>query len=164
MKKIIMAIALCLVCASCFGQFICKTIDNGFDEPFKKAICYSTPDSPDKGSLCFEEKFAHPYTYITGSYFCDDVLLIDVSFDNGNKYLLSGEKGKKSNFVHIVPYCTRFNMETEECHKEWEEFWNDMKTCSVVKFRINESHCENNVYFFNLKGSSKAIDFTSVKE
>lgn len=167
MKKFLMAIALCLVCAAnVFGQFTYKVVDNGFDEPFKKAICYSTQNSPDKGLLCFEEGDEHPFIYIAGSYFCDDSFFIDCSFDNGDKFRLYGDCSSDSKDVFIREpkdvegfYARHLNY-TDEV---WENFWKDMRCCSLVKFRVNESHCDTDVYYFSLKNSSAAIDFTTKK-
>ena len=166
MKKIFMAIALCLICAvNGFGQFTCKTIDNGFDEPFKKAFCYSSSNSPDKGVLCFEEDIRWPFMYIVGSYFCDDDFIVNIAFDNGNKYNVIGEKSDNSKLVYLSAPTIRQEYDSlglpiynpsigSKNTLLWDDLFEDIKKCSTIKIRINESHCGTNVYYFNLKGSS----------
>ena len=164
MKKILVVLMMCIVSIMSFGQFSYKVVNNGFDEPFKKAICYSASNSPDKGILSLEEGVTNPRLYITGLYFCDDVFLVEASFDNNHRYCLSGKKSSNSKYIHIEPYCMEFIMDNSLlCHEEWDNFWNDMKNCSIVKFRINETHCETDIYYFSLKNSTSAIKFVTIK-
>jgi hypothetical protein len=164
MKKIFSILVITLVVMNCFGQFTCKTVDNGFDEPFKKALCYTSANSPDKGILCMEEQEEYPFIYIYGSYFCDDSFFIDCSFDNGDKFKLYGDAGSDSKYViirnpkDVEDFYANYIDYTAEV---WEKFWEDMKKCATVKFRVIESHCTNNIYYFNLKGSTNAIKFTT---
>ena len=143
MKKIFTVIALSLMCAASFGQFIYKVVDNGFDEPFKKAICYSTSNSPDKGLLCLEEDGRWPFLYIAGSYFCGDECVVDISFNNGNRYRILGKTSESNKTLYLdVPIiqekydslgCPIYNPSVGLPDTLlWDGLFEDIRKCSTI--------------------------------
>jgi len=121
-------------------------VSNDFDDPYP--IAYT---SVNNGSvLKLENVDEYLYFYLQGGYFCDEYPIVDLVFVvNGQnvKYSVEGYKNEQSN-------CIFFTTDLMN-----EEMLNSFKLCSVLKVRINESHCESNIYSFNMSKSTSALNF-----
>jgi hypothetical protein len=94
-----------------------------------------------------------PLLYLYGTYFCDDVTTIDLTFT------VNGES-RKYNFKV-------YKSDDSKCYyfskSIWDEnFINDFKSASRVKLRVNQSHCTTDYYEFSFSGSSNAINFITI--
>jgi hypothetical protein len=94
-----------------------------------------------------------PLLYLYGTYFCDDVTIIDLTFT------VNGES-RKYNFKV-------YKSDDSKCYyfskSIWDEnFLNDFKSASKAKLRVNQSHCTTDYYEFSFSGSSNAINFITI--
>jgi hypothetical protein len=147
MKKIIMmmAIMICFVCVS-FGQWNYKNVDNGLDDPYKISYVSGT----NKGYLKLQNDGCATKLVLFGSYFCDDYPTVDISFLVNGEYTklnLTGSKSTDSKAIFINNFFVS------------DENVNIFKSASSVKIRINESHCESEIYEFTMSGSTAAFNF-----
>lgn len=146
MKKVILNIASVLLVNISFAQWINKTVDNGFDDPYK--ICYSKENN---GSILKLERVGDQIIfYIQGSYFCSDSPLVDVSLLVNNqwvKYSVMGIKNQQSDVLFLVEDI------------ESDEMYLNFLKASSIKLRVNEEYCDTEIFQFNMSGSSSAIKF-----
>lgn len=149
--KLIIAL---LTATNTFAQWTYKTVDNKFDEPFKKAINldYKTAGMMilEKSDYNFELGFNVPFFAVKGTYFCEEYPYVDfVFFVGGVKYNYSFVGATSTDKEYIF-----FNDEI------WTaEFIRDFKSASKVLVRVNQSYCDNDYYEFNFSGSTAAFNF-----
>ena len=151
MKKVLLVSGL-LVSMSGFAQWVTKTVDNKIDLPYKIAYCDA---SSGRGLLKLEDVDGELALYVTGSYFCDDRPLVEMALIvNGEtkRYGVFGTKSSDSRTIFLYDNL----LEAEN-----QELLNDFKKCSSFIIRINESHCTDETYNFNMSGSTSAISFMS---
>jgi len=146
MKKVGLILSFCLLSIISYSQWTFQMVSNDFDDPYP--IAYT---SVNNGSvLKLENVDEYLYFYLQGGYFCDEYPIVDLVFVvNGQnvKYSVEGYKNEQSN-------CIFFTTDLMN-----EEMLNSFKLCSVLKVRINESHCESNIYSFNMSKSTSALNF-----
>ena len=147
-----------------FSQFQYRLIDDGKGCAFKKSYCASMDKSPDKGYLCLEEDIRYPYIYIAGTYFCDSYYFVRVSFNNGNIYELGGKTSSDNIYVVLRPPHIKADYDSDEQYDmtAWDMFFNDLKQCTFVKFRLIDEICGNKCYIFYLKDSKNAVQFVTL--
>jgi len=146
MKKVILNIASVLLVNISFAQWINKTVDNGFDDPYR--ICYSKPNNG--AILKLENVEGQISFYIQGTYFCSDSPIVDISFLVNNqwiKYSIMGIKNEQSNALFLVDDL------------ENNPMYSDFLKASSVKIRVNEEYCDTEIFQFNMNGSSSAFKF-----
>lgn len=152
MKKQILAIAMVFVCTASFAQWTFRTIESDFDGSFKKA--YTQTDN--RGYLIMEqgEDLSKPFFAISGSYFCDNTTHIDLVFIVGGQkyqYDLLAFKARDSRM-----YYFNDNIWTEE-------FINHFQGASKCLIRVNQEHCTDEYYTFDMSRSTAAYNFISKK-
>ena len=84
--------------------------------------------------------------YLSGGYHCDDNPLVDIVFYIGEtpkKYQIEGSISTNNSTIFFIDDLTTHEMKA------------DFLKASTVKIRINESHCNDDHYVFNM-GNSKA--------
>jgi hypothetical protein len=148
MKKLLLSIFTLLLIESTYAQWINKSVNNGFDDPYR--ICYTKESN--ETVLKLENVDGDIVLYLQGGYFCDDAPIVDISFlVNGawKKYATEATKGTQSNSLFLVDDMSTSNALV------------DFLNATSVKLRVNESHCENNYYQFNMSGSTAAYKFIS---
>lgn len=159
MKKIITVLVLFLLINSfsnnAFSQWSYKTVNNQFDEPFKKAIT----EVNNNGRLCMEvdepyyiDSIEHklPLLFLQGTYFCDEETTVDLILVVNGVNIKETFKVKKSNNSQIYFFYSGI----------WtEEFTKNFKLASKCLIRVNQSHCNEDYYTFKMTNSSKAYDF-----
>jgi hypothetical protein len=146
MKKLLLSIFTLLLIESTYAQWTNKSINNGFDDPYR--ICYTKENNG--AVLKLENVDGEIAFYLQGGYFCDDAPIVDISFLVNNewkKYSTEATKGTQSNTLFLVD-----DLSTSDAII-------DFLNASIIKLRINESHCENNYYQFNMSGSTSAYKF-----
>lgn len=152
MKKYFFAILALIFAMPAYSQWVTKKVDNKIDLPYKIAYCTS---SNQRGLLKIENVEGELSLYVTGSYFCDEVLSVDLAFVIGSetkRYSIEGYKSSDSRTVFLVD-----NLLAEEN----SEMLSDFKKCSQVVMRVNESHCTSEMYKFIMTGSTSAVQYMS---
>jgi hypothetical protein len=150
MKKLILSIAIGMIALTSNAQWITKSVNNGLDEPYRIAYCV---DTRDKAILKLEETGGKIAVYVTGSYFCDEEPTVDIALINGeetNRYHFAAMKSQDSKTVFFIG---------DILNSDNNDFRSDFKRASYLIIRINESHCESDIYKFMMTGSTKALDF-----
>lgn len=149
MKTLILFLSLFLI-SSLHGQWVYKTVTDGFDDPYK--IAYT--DNPSGAYLKLENLEGRLVFYIKGGYYCDENPSYDFVFQLGQEvYKVSGV-GIKSDGNDII-FFTPNLLDEEFQTVDW------FKKCSKLKIRINESYCTTEYYEFNMSKSSSALEFMS---
>lgn len=147
MKKIINLILAILTVGTLNAQWSFKTINNGFDDPYKLAY---TPINNGAGAyMLFVENAV--VLSIDGGYYCEEEPSVDVVLVvNGvdNKFEFEGYKGETSDVVYIT-----WDMASNA------EFLNAFKLSSIMKVRINESYCTSKVYIYKMANSKAAYEY-----
>lgn len=147
MKKVINLLLAVLITGSISAQWTYKTIDNGFDEPYK--IAYTEINN--NAFLKMERIDTVTVLYIQGGYYCDDEPKMDIVFVvNGvdKKYKWVGDKSEKNNVIYIT-----WSLEM------WPDLFADFKEASVIKIRVNETYCTSEIYNFKTGNSKAAYNF-----
>jgi hypothetical protein len=145
MKRVILSVGLMLSFYS-NAQWIKKNVDNGFDEPYN--ICYTAENNG--AVLKLENVSGSIYFYLSGGYYCEEKLIVDISFMvNGTfkKYVEVATVSESNDIVWINDDLMN------------SEMINDFKSCSLVKLRVNDAVCDSETYSFSMSGSTSAITF-----
>ena len=145
MKKLLMSVGV-MLCLNANAQWTNKTINNGFDEPYK--ICYTATNN--LGYLKLENVDGQIYFYLNGKYCCDDSPVVNLSF------IVNG--------VTIKYYCTANVGDNKDVVWILEDFLNSavvesFKNCSTLNIRVNDTVCNEEIYSFNMSGSTSALNF-----
>jgi hypothetical protein len=146
MKTLLITIGLVLSYTAS-AQWVSKTINNGFDDPYKIAYTDVAKDQ----WLKLENYNNEISFYIGGVYICDGIVSVDMSFlVNGvyQKYTIeecytSDDNGS----VFFVDNLTT------------HEMLSSFKSASSVKIRINDTACDSEVYEFKMSGSTSAYNY-----
>jgi hypothetical protein len=146
MKKMILTVATILTVGLVNAQWTKKTVNNGLDEPYK--ICYTATNNG--GYLKLEGGESKVSFYVSGGYYCEDSPLVNISFLVNNEWIKHSVWGNRSS-DHETVFLT-FDLENEV-------FLKDFLNATSVKLRVNETYCENEVYQFNMAGSTSAFNF-----
>ncbi|NBX50324.1 hypothetical protein EBT25_10355 [bacterium] len=149
-KNLILTLMLLLGANKSYSQWVTKIVDNKLDAPYKISYC---TDALDKSFLKLEVVGEQLSFYLGGSYFCDDMITVDIALVvNGEpkRYTIEGMKGSNSKVLFLVDDLLAV---------EQAEFFKDFKACSSAVVRINESHCTSDIFKFNMSGSTKAVNF-----
>ena len=145
MKKLLMSVGV-MLCLNANAQWTNKTINNGFDEPYK--ICYTATNN--LGYLKLENVDGQIYFYLNGKYCCDDSPVVNLSF------IVNG--------VTVKYYCTANVGDNKDIVWILEDFLNSnvvesFKNCSTLNIRVNDTVCNEEIYSFNMSGSTSALNF-----
>lgn len=144
MKKLLLLFLLCNSIAH--SQWTFKTIDNGFDDPYR--ICYTKEN--DGAMLKLENVNNNVVFYIQGNYTCEEAVIIDLSFlVNGeyNKYTFEGVASQDREVIFFT-WDLMGSLAAE-----------DFKDCSTLKVRVNDTVCGESIYTFNMSGSTLALKY-----
>ena len=146
MKTLLMTIGLALSYTAS-AQWVSKTVDNGFDDPYKIAHT-----SGYENQFLKLENYKNEISfYIGGVYICDEAVSVDMSFlVNGvyQKYNLLDCSVSEDN-------RTLFFMDNLTTH----EIFSSFKASSSVKIRINDATCGVVTYEFKMSGSTTAYNY-----
>jgi hypothetical protein len=147
MKKVINLVLAVLTVGTLNAQWSYKTVNNGFDTPYK--IAYTPASNGAEAYMFFIDSAV--VLEVSGGYYCDDKPSIDVVLVvNGvdSKFAFEGYKGSSSDVVYIT-----WDMAL------YPEFLKAFKLASTMKIRINESYCTNEVYTYKMTNSKAAFDY-----
>lgn len=146
MKNLLLIIVL-LCSVSAQSQWAYETVDNGFDEAYK--IAYTKRVSG--AFLKLENVDGNIILYIQGIFFCDDDdTEVDISYmveGKWEKYNGTGLVSNDQTTVFLEP-----NMFTSGMLE-------DFKAATSVKIRIRQTYCDEQIFEFNMSGSTKALNF-----
>ncbi len=146
MKKNILTLGALIIANLSMAQWINKSVNNGFDEPYR--ICHTTENNG--AILKLENVDGEIAFYLQGGYFCDDNPTVNISFLVNNewiKYTTEATKGDQSNALFLVD-----DMNISDAIV-------DFVKATSVKIRVNESHCATKYYQFSMSGSTSAYKF-----
>lgn len=146
MKKLILNIAAILLVNVSFGQWTNKSVDNGFDDPYK--ICHTRMNNG--AILKLENVYGSIAFYIDGTYFCSDAPIVDISFlvsGKWVKYSIPSSKSDDSKALFLIDDI------------ENSEMFTDFLKATSVKMRVNEEYCDTEIFEFSMSGSTAAINF-----
>jgi hypothetical protein len=146
MKKIILSIASITMLSVGYSQWSYKTINNGFDDPYR--IAYTAQNN---GAILKLEKVDDRVSfYIIGGYYCDEYPIVDLVFVvNGKdvKFYSESHTSSDNEAVFIMDDILTSNL------------LDPFKNCTSIRIRVNESYCDTKTYSFNMKGSTSALNF-----
>ena len=152
MKKSILTVAMVIAGLAAQAQWVTRNVDNKIDDPYKIAYVENTTK---RALLKLEDVDGELALYVTGSYFCDDYPSVDIALMvNGEpkRYSITGSKSSDSQTIFLYDNL----LEAENM-----ELLDNFKKCSSFLIRINESHCTDEFYVFNMTGSTAAVSFMS---
>lgn len=149
MKNLLMSVGV-MLCLNANAQWTNKTINNGFDEPYR--ICYTATNN--LGYLKLENVDGQIFFYLNGKYCCDDSPVVNLSF------IVNG--------VPVKYYCTANVGDDKAIVWILEDFLNStvvesFKNCSTLNIRVNDTVCHEEIYSFNMSGSTAALKFITNK-
>jgi hypothetical protein len=150
MKKLLMSVGV-MLCLNANAQWIKKTVDNDFDEPYR--ICYT--ESSGITYLKLENVDGEIFFYMQGGYYCDEKPTIDLAFIvNGvsKKYTVYAVTSEDKETIWIIN-----SLLTDT------DMLSDFKLCSTLRLRVYDSVCGIETYSFNMGGSQSAISFITGK-
>lgn len=129
------------------AQWVNKKIDNGFDDPYR--ICYT--ENSGGMLLKLENVDGEISLYIVGDFWCETTPIVDFSFLVGNEYMRYSDvcvvTGEFNNVLIITTDL------------EISNIISDFKKCTQLKIRVNQTDCDNELYTFNMIGSTSALKF-----
>ena len=145
MKKLLISIGV-MLCLNANAQWTNKTINNGFDDPYR--ICYTATNN--LGYLKLENVDGQIYFYLNGKYCCDESPVVNLSF------IVNG--------VTVKYFCTANVSDDKGTVWILEDFLNStvvesFKNCSTLNIRVNDTVCNEEIYSFNMSGSTSALNF-----
>ena len=149
-KTLIFTLLLMLSANKSYSQWVTKIVDNKLDAPYKISYC---TEPLNKVFLKLEVVGEELSFYLGGSYFCDEMITVDIALVvNGEpkRYTIEGMKGSNSKVLFLVDDLLAV---------EQAEFFKDFKACSSAVVRINETNCTSDIFKFNMSGSTKAVNF-----
>lgn len=151
MKKLIILSILTLISSvTSYGQWVTKTVDNKLDPVYKIAYC---SDLSKKAVLKLEKVEDELAFYMIGTYFCEDLIKVDIALVvNGQSkvYNITAIKSSDSKALFLIE-----NLLAED----QASFLSDLKACSSAVTRINETYCSSDIFKFNMTGSTNAVSF-----
>jgi hypothetical protein len=150
MKNLFFTIALFFSVSVAHSQWSYENVSNDFDTPYR--IAYTSTNN--SAFLKLENVDGGIVFYIQGGYYCDDNPVVDLVFVvNGVnvKYTITGFKNDSNDAVFFTSDLMN--------HEMLESF----KKCSVLKIRINESYCDNDIHSFNMSKSTSALNYMLYK-
>jgi hypothetical protein len=146
MKKLLLLLVL-LVPMLGTSQWAYETVDNGFDEAYKIAYTKRVGGA----YLKLENVDGEIVLYIQGVFFCDDDdTEVDISYmvkGKWEKYNGSGMVSNDQTTVFMEPNMLASGM------------LEDFLAATSVKIRIRQTYCDEQVYEFNMAGSTKALNY-----
>lgn len=143
MKNIINLLGVMLITGCVSAQWVVKTINNGFDEPYK--IAYTEDGQSQYLKL---ENYKGIAFYISGVYVCDESVTVDISFLVNGEYQKYNTVGRVSENHGTVFMVDDLNLDLE--------FLADFKAASSVRIRVNDTTCDTEIYEFKMTGSTAA--------
>lgn len=146
MKKLFLTIVLLFSLSSAFSQWSYQLVKNDFDDPYRIAYTSENNDA----ILKLENVDGSIFFYVQGGYYCDENPSVDLVFVVNGQNIKFNIEG----FVNSSKDALFFT--TDLINSEMLE---SFKKCSLVKIRVNESTCTNEIYSFNMGRSTSALNY-----
>lgn len=147
MKKVINLVLAVLTVGTLNAQWTYKTVNNGFDDPYK--VAYTTSNNGAEAYLFILDSAV--MMEISGTYYCDEYPSVDIVLAvNGvdNKFTFNGSKSNSSTVIYV----------TWDMGKE-PGFVEAFKVASTMRVRINESYCTTEIYTYKMTNSKAAYEY-----
>ena len=152
MNKIFLTAGVALsLSTSAFGQWVSKTIDNGFDDAYKITYTDNTNEDlylklekMDDGEVAF---------CIKGGYWCDEKVIVELAFV---------VKGELKKYRLLSPVVSSNELIIVSFNIKDENFFQDFLDSQSLKVRISDSVCTDDNYVINeikMNGSTSAFNF-----
>jgi hypothetical protein len=148
MKKIILSVGMALTFNNAYSQWVNKSVNNGFDTPYK--IAYNHSKEGNDIMVKLENVDGDVAFYLQGEYFCDDDVRVDISFlVNGvyKKYYATGGLSSDNTCLFLIDNMTN------------DVTLYDFKMATLMKIRVNDPTCGELVLNFSMSGSTSAMTF-----
>jgi hypothetical protein len=148
MRKLIFSVSMLLSVSNAFSQWMTKAVDNGLDNPYKIAYCDSKQTDTFYAKL--EKTSKGTAFYVSGGYFCEDAILVDLAFKvdgEWKKYQFVGYTSSSKKSLFIIDDLT-----TQTCLE-------DFKSATDMVMRINDNVCGSDDYTFNMANSTSSYNF-----
>ena len=149
MKTLLLVVGLALSYTAS-AQWVTKYVNTGFDNPYKIAwsandgTCYLKLEKlDDNGDVIF---------YISGGYFCQEAPDVDLAFlVHGvyKRYTVSSVLSEDKTTIYMI---------RDILHDSCIDYF---KSCTSMKIRINDDNCGEEIYEFNMSGSTSALNFVN---
>ena len=145
MKKLFIIFAL-FTAAKSNAQWENKIADNGFDEPYRYAVCYTS----DGKNFVKLEKLTDTSVLVVlyEGYICEERPKVEYSFKVGgltDKYDIYGIRSTDKKRVMMSAVVNESN------------FVHSFKYCSIMRIRLNDESCGSEIYAFDMTYSEKAL-------
>lgn len=150
--KLFLLIGFLIISLTSQAQWVNKLVDNSIDEPYRISYCY---DIEKVAVLKLEKIDTMVAFYLSGGYHCDEYPTVDIGLTvNGQvkRYSFEANTSGDRRTVFMIDDLYDASM---------VEFLADFKKCSKLSMRINESHCQDDYYVFNMSGSTWALKYIS---
>lgn len=137
-----------LLMSKAFGQWTTKAVDNGLDKPYKIAYCDSKQTSTFYAKL--EKTSVGVAFYVSGGYFCEDEILVDLGLKVNNewkKYQYVGKASSSKKTLFIISDITQ------------SDSFSDFKLATDMVIRINDNVCGSDDYNFNMLNSTSSYNY-----
>lgn len=128
------------------AQWSYEIVDNGFDEPYKIAYTKKT----DGAFLKMENINGSIIFYIQGEYFCDteaEVVLAFKTLGSYQRYNTIGTVSNDGNAIFLDPDLANSEANYQFLH------------CDILRIKIVEGSCAEQIYEFNMTGSTRAFNY-----
>lgn len=146
MKKLFLTIVLLFSLSSVYSQWSYELVKNDFDDPYR--IAYTSENNG--AILKLENVEGSIYFYVAGGYYCDENPSVDLVFVVNGQNIKFNIEGLVNSSKDALFFTTDLiNSEMLESFKK----------CSLVKIRVNESTCTNEIYSFNMGRSTSALNY-----
>ena len=146
MKNLFLIILAVSISIISFSQWTYERVDNGFDEPYR--IAYTKTNN---GSfLKLENVEGAVAFYLQGGYFCDETPFVEMSFLVGNEYQKFYKEsilGDDNDIIFIMDDIDGSNI------------LSSFKNCSILKIRVTDDECDDEIYTFNMLKSASAFNY-----
>lgn len=146
MKNLFLTIAFVSISIISLSQWTYERVDNGFDEPYR--IAYTKTNN---GSfLKLENVEGAVVFYLQGGYFCDETPFVEMSFLVGNEYQKFYKEsilGDDNDIIFIMSDIDGSNI------------LSSFKNCSILKIRVTDDNCDDEIYTFNMSKSATAFNY-----
>jgi hypothetical protein len=147
MKKYILSLIFLSV-GVCKAQWVNKTSDNGFDDPYNYSICTAAENNRIWLKL---EKLTDSSVllYIFMMYVCKDKPLIDYSFKTDTGYFKTSDIGLKDDEGKRIYLMYELSLNNT--------LGNIWCRSLQLRIRISDGACGTDIYTFNMTGSASAL-------
>jgi hypothetical protein len=147
MKKLIITLIALICFIPVQAQWKFETVDNGFDSKFK--VAYADAVNKKAFVKLFQQSDGRIGFLIYEGFICTDYPTIELTFFVNGEWQayepLTGIKSTDNEKVYILNDISSVEA--------------DFRKASIMKIRLDDTHCGKQIFEFDMTGSGKALDF-----